>query len=234
MLEITQLSLIINQKEILRNISAKCFPGELVCILGRNGTGKSSLLKCISGLYHFEGSIKIFQQPLSKISTKKLAQQIAVVLPNLPAFSKTLNVFETISLGRIPHLNSLQSLNHTDRQIIEQAATITHVKPLLNKKLAQISDGERQRVMIARAIAQNTPIIIADEPTAFLDFYFRKEILQLFKTIAHKEQKIILLSTHEIELALGYADKLLLLNTYKEHLFLHEWQAKQVWEFLFQ
>lgn len=232
MLEVENISLAFGQKKIFENISFQGLQGELICILGRNGTGKSSLLQCISGSLKFEGTIKVFQKNIRELSAKEISQTISIVLPNTPTSAYALSVFETILLGRTPHLNWLSQIQEKDTQAVQEAITKTHVKALLNKKLQNLSDGERQRVMIARAIAQDTPIVVADEPTAFLDVYFRKQILQLFQRIAKEERKCVLVSTHEINLALEYADKLLILNNEKKHLFLNKWQAEQVWGFL--
>lgn len=232
MVEIQNVSLSFGQKKILENISFQCLQGELICILGRNGTGKSSLLQCISGFLKFEGTIKIFQKNIQELSAKEISRTISIVLPNTPVSAYALNVYETILLGRTPHLNWLAQTQEKDTQAIQEAIQKTEVQALLSKNLQNLSDGERQRVMIARAIAQDTPVVVADEPTAFLDVYFRKQILQLFQRIAQKERKCVLLSTHEIDLALEYADKLLLLNNEKKYLFLSNWQAEQVWEFL--
>lgn len=232
MIEIQNVSLSFGQKKILENISLQCSKGELICVLGRNGTGKSSLLQCISGFLKFEGTIKIFQKNIQELSAKEISRTISIVLPNTPVSAYALNVYETILLGRIPHLNWLAQIQEKDTQAVQEAIQKTQVQALLSKNLQNLSDGERQRVMIARAIAQDTPILIADEPTAFLDVYFRKQILQLFQRVAQEERKCVLLSTHEISLALEYADKLLLLNNEKKYLFLSEWRAEQVWEFL--
>lgn len=232
MVEVQNVSLSFGQKKILENISFQCLQGELVCILGRNGTGKSSLLQCISGFLKFEGTIKIFQKNIQELSAKEISRIISIVLPNTPVSAYALNVYETILLGRTPHFNWLAQMQEKDNQAIQDAILKTQVQALLSKNLQSLSDGERQRVMIARAIAQDTPIIVADEPTAFLDVYFRKQILQLFQRIAQEKRKCVFLSTHEIELALEYADKLLLLNNEKKHLFLSEWKSEQVWRFL--
>ncbi len=232
MLEVQDVSLSFGQRKILENISFQCSKGELICVLGRNGTGKSSLLQCISGFLKFEGTIKIFQKNIQELSAKEISRTISIVLPNTPVSAYALNVYETILLGRTPYFNWLAQMQEKDIQAIHNAIQKTQVQALLSKSLQNISDGERQRVMIARAIAQDTPVVVADEPTAFLDVYFRKQILQLFQRIAREEHKCILLSTHEIDLALEYADKLLLLNKEKKHLFLGKWQKEQVWEFL--
>ncbi|MCS6795001.1 MAG: ABC transporter ATP-binding protein [Raineya sp.] len=232
MLEVTNLSLNFGSKLILRNVSFSALQGELIYVLGRNGTGKSSLLKCISGLQKFQGKVKIGQKSISDYSTQELATKIALVLPTLSDSAHNLNVYEAVSLGRTPYLSWLAKLQEKDQEIIEKAISITQIRHLLDKNLSQLSDGERQRVMIARAIAQDTPIIIADEPTAFLDVYFRKQILELFKQITQNEGKTILLSTHEIELALACANKILLLGNAQQFLFLDKWQKDEVWQFL--
>jgi iron complex transport system ATP-binding protein len=130
-----------------------------------------------------------------------------------------LRVYETVALGRSPYLNWLGQAQARDLEVIEQALQITETKQFSDRFLYTLSDGERQRVMIARAIAQESPVIVLDEPTAFLDVYYRKQTMALLHKIAVEQKKCVISSTHEIDLAIEYAHQLLLLNLQGEHLF---------------
>ncbi len=187
--------------------------GKLACLLGRNGIGKSTLLRTLLKLQPaLAGEMYIENKNSTAISTTQLAKKISVVLTDqLP--NSNLKVDELIALGRQPYTNWLGSMTVADKAQIENAVRSTNISHLLSKKTFELSDGERQKVMITRALAQNTPIIMLDEPTAHLDIGNRIEIFKILKNLAVKQNKTVVISTHEIHLALALADELWLMDT---------------------
>lgn len=186
--------------------------GNLVSIIGGNGVGKTTLLRTISKLQQpINGQVFIQNKPLSRINNLEMAKEISLVLTDPPA-SKSISVREFITLGRHPHTNWIGRLTEMDKQKITKAIEVTNVKDLLDYKCFQLSDGQYQSIAIARAIAQDTPIIILDEPTTHLDLYNRASVLKLLQNLTKEYQKTILFSTHEIELALQLSDYILVLH----------------------
>lgn len=193
-------------------INVRIQKGELVGIIGANGVGKSTLLRTLCHLQPaLSGEIIIDQKPLSSYTPKYLAQQISVVLTEKPV-STNLTVQELIALGRQPYTNWIGTLNPSDYQQVQEAMEATDTQELKNKKCYELSDGQLQSVLIARAIAQDTPLILLDEPTTHLDIQNRIRVLLLLKNLVSKTQKSILFSTHEIELALQVCDKIILIK----------------------
>ncbi len=233
MLSVENLSLYY-EKPVLQDVNFSCEQGQLTCLLGRNGAGKSSLIRCIVGLEkNYQGKIFLDHRCLRTYPTKELAQKIAIVLSHKVDIPY-LRVYETVALGRSPYLNWLGQLTAHDKAIVAKALQITETEPFAHRFLHTLSDGERQRVMIARAIAQESPIIILDEPTAFLDVYYRKQTIAILHKIAIQEARCILLSTHEVDLAIAYAHQFLLLNLTRQNLFarLEETNEKEIYDFL--
>lgn len=200
---------------IASNLNIDLKPGNLVCLLGKNGIGKSTLLRTLTKVQPaIDGDIFINQKNLNEISNSNLSKQLSVVLTEkLPESS--LSVFELIALGRQPYTNWVGQLNTKDIKIIETALEETNTKHLMQAKYYQLSDGQLQKVLIARALAQNTDIIILDEPTAHLDIHHTIETFTLLKKLADKYGKTIIISTHEINLALQLADELWLMTPKK-------------------
>ncbi|WP_316930803.1 ABC transporter ATP-binding protein [Maribacter forsetii] len=186
--------------------------GELAAIVGINGIGKSTLLRTLGNFQpKISGSIEIEGKDLSTYNEIQLASKISVVLTESIA-SKNLSVYELLALGRQPYTNWLGKLSNDDISIINNSIDLLELEPFLDKKCFQLSDGQLQRVLIARALIQNTDIILLDEPTTHLDLYHKVQILKLLKTIAHKTNKVILFTSHEIELAIQLCDKMLILD----------------------
>ena len=186
--------------------------GELAAIIGINGVGKSTLLRTLANMQvSLKGQIQINSKPLSEYKSTILAKEISVVLTNT-LVSKNLSVQEVVTMGRQPYSNWIGSLSKKDKQKINEALDMLNLQELAQTPCYELSDGQLQRVMIARAIAQDTSIILLDEPTSHLDLYHKVHILKLLRSIAHKTHKTILFTSHEIELALQLCDKMLLLN----------------------
>lgn len=175
--------------------------GELYLLIGKNGVGKSTLLKSITGQLHpLKGSINIDGTPLRSMNDRAIAEKIAFVRSTFPS-TLFLRVEDYIALGRTPHTNALGRLNTVDFLAIDRSIDTLGLRHLVGKFTSELSDGERQMVAIARAIAQETPIIILDEPTAFLDYTNKKQVVDHLKTIAQSMEKCILLSTHDVHIA---------------------------------
>ena len=186
--------------------------GELTAIVGVNGIGKSTLLRTLGNVQpKLSGSIALNKLPLEQHTIAELAAEISVVLTE-PIASKNLTVQELISLGRQPYTNWIGTLTEDDKEKISLALDMVQMSELKSKKCYELSDGQLQRVMIARAIAQDTQLILLDEPTTHLDLYHKVQILKLLKSIAHTTKKTILFTTHEIEIAIQLCDKMLILE----------------------
>ncbi|NDW11882.1 ABC transporter ATP-binding protein [Bacteroides sp. 214] len=195
-------------KIVAENIHASINQGELTCLLGTNGIGKSTLLRTLSAFQpKLTGDIYIQGKKIEEYSTHQLAQLISVVLTDRLDV-RNMTAEELIGLGRSPYTGFWGTLDDENNQIVKQAISMIHIEELSNRMVHTLSDGERQKVMIAKALAQDTPIIFLDEPTAFLDFPSKVEIMQLLHQLSRETNKTIFLSTHDLELALQIADKL--------------------------
>jgi iron complex transport system ATP-binding protein len=197
-----------------KDINLEVNQGELVCLLGPNGAGKSTLLRTISGVQNqLHGNVILKDRFRSSFSIKELSQQIGLVLTERN-FSG-MRVIDLVSLGRYPYTGFFARLTKSDYKIVLKVLQDTGLIKFKHKLINELSDGEQQRVMIARVLAQQTPLIVLDEPTAFLDLPGRYEVFQMLVNLAHKNGKTILLSTHDLDLAIKFADKVWLLGTDK-------------------
>jgi iron complex transport system ATP-binding protein len=198
---------------VSKNISLSLAEGELVSLVGANGIGKSTLLRTIAGMQSaLNGSILLNGKNLNNYTLHQLASQLSVVLTEAPA-SKNLTVSELISLGRQPYTNWMGKLSDADIAAIDLAMKATNTQNLFERKCYELSDGQLQRILIARALAQDTPLILLDEPTTHLDLYHRAYILKLLKNLARETKKTILFSSHEIDLAIQLSDKMIVMAT---------------------
>lgn len=201
------------KKSIARALNATLQQGDLVALLGPNGCGKSTLLRTIAGLQPtLEGNIMCHGKPLTHYTARELAQNISIVLTQRVE-ADALTAHDVVNMGRIPYAQMFTNQSAVDHQLVQRAMQLTHTTAYAHQRISTLSDGERQRVFIAKSLAQNTPIILLDEPTAFLDFATKVHTLRLLKLLAHHENKAILLSTHDVELALHLCDKLWLLRS---------------------
>ena len=187
--------------------------GELVCLIGPNGSGKSTLLRTLTGLQKpLEGKTLIDGKDITFIKQHEKALKLALVLTERVDIENT-TVYNLVSLGRHPHSDWWGNVTDQEDTIIREAITMVHMDHKMHQNINELSDGERQRAMIAKALAQDTAIIMLDEPTAHLDLPNRVEIMLLLHKLAHTTQKAILLSTHELDLALQAADRIWLIST---------------------
>lgn len=185
---------------------------ELVAVIGINGVGKSTFLRTLSGMQPaLEGQIFINGKNWKEIPKSKLASLISLVLAEQP-ISKNLSVLELVALGRQPYTNWIGSITNEDKLQIKKALQLVEIENIQHKKCYELSDGQLQKVLIARALAQNTPIVILDEPTSHLDMHHKAQVLKLLKTLTRQTNKAILFATHEINLALQLCDKIILMQ----------------------
>lgn len=200
---------------VASNINIELHKGELVGLVGANGIGKSTLLRTLTKVQpSIGGTVFIHSKPLSHYTSIALAKVLSLVLTETIA-SKNLSVFELVALGRQPYTNWVGNLSKNDISIINKALSQTNLEELKQKKCFELSDGQLQKVMIARALAQDTSLIILDEPTTHLDMYHKAYVLKLLQKLAKQTNKTILFSSHEIDLAIQLCDKLIVMTNDK-------------------
>ena len=200
------------EKIVHQHLNFQLHAGELTCLLGANGAGKSTLLRTLSASQpSLAGELHMLNKPVSEYTEKERSRTIGVVLTD-KTFTGGLSVYELVALGRQPHTGFFGRLTKEDRRIVEEAMENVGIAHKAKNYTAELSDGERQKVMIAKALVQECPLILLDEPTAFLDVVSRIEIMHLLHRLAVEQNKAILLSTHDIEQALVLSDKLWLLT----------------------
>ena len=204
-------------KAVATDLQATLQAGEFTCLLGPNGVGKSTLLRTLSGfLQPLKGCVRLNNKDISTLKPHERSRQISVVLTT-KVDAENITVTELVSMGRYPYTGFFGNLNDADCQIVDEAMAMVGITPLKSRLIHTLSDGERQKTMIAKALAQQTPVIYLDEPTAFLDFPSKVGMMQLLRRLAHELNKTILLSTHDIEQALQVADRLWLLDNGRLH-----------------
>lgn len=197
---------------VLQNVNLNISCGEFVCILGPNGCGKSTLLRTIAGIQKpLAGNIILDNDDLSTIELSEIAKKISIALTENISMGN-ISVYSLVSMGRYPYSNWLGILRHEDFEIIDRALEVTGIAQYRDKNYMELSDGLKQKAIIARALAQDTPIILLDEPTAFLDITSKLEIMQMLRILANKFNKSIILSSHDLDLALQSADTIWLIS----------------------
>jgi len=200
---------------VASNINIELYSGELIGLIGANGIGKSTLLRTLTKVQKpLSGHILIKQKDINSLQTYDLAQTLSLVLTE-PIASKNLSVFELVALGRQPYTNWIGNLTEADLNQVEKALQLTNITSLKHKKCFELSDGQLQKVMIARALAQDTALIVLDEPTTHLDMYHKAYTLKLLQKLAKDTQKTILFSSHEIDLAIQLCDSLIVMTNHQ-------------------
>ena len=218
MIRFQSLSLGYGSRILIDSLSATVKRGELTALVGRNGTGKSTLLRAITGLgERIGGDILLGDKSIDSLSTAELATMVAFVTTDKVRIAN-LRCRDVVALGRAPYTNWIGRMQEQDEEIVMRSMELVGMSDYADKTMDRMSDGECQRIMIARALAQQTPIILLDEPTAFLDMPNRYELCTLLQRLAHEEQKCILFSTHELDIALALCDSIALISPPQLHL----------------
>lgn len=197
-----------SKKALLPPLNAAAGKGELIAIIGRNGIGKSTLLRTLTGLQPgISGSIFYYGKDIRDYTRLDLAREVGYISTEIVKVSN-MRVYDLVALGRFPHTNWIGKIEPEDDEIIKSALEKTSMSDFSKKYVSELSDGERQKVMISRILAQDTGIMIMDEPTAFLDIGSKYEILHLLHQLSRQNQKTIIFSTHDLQMAVSQADKI--------------------------
>ncbi len=195
------------EKVLMAPVDLDVREGEMVSLMGPNGIGKSTLLRTIACLHdRISGKILLSGMPLESYSAKELARRISFVFPGVAAVYN-MTVHELVSLGRFPHTNWLGRLSARDTEIVKDSINSVGLYNHINDRIGELSDGERQRVMIARALSQDTKLMLLDEPTAFLDLPNRYELISLLRNLSDRQNKSVIFSSHDIDIAIRETDK---------------------------
>ena len=214
-LKTSSLSIGYDSKTIASDINVTLSEGDIIALVGPNGAGKSTLFKTFSThIKPVDGKIELFGKDLQSYSPKERAKLLGIVLTERPD-DMFLKVFDVVAAGRYPYTGMFGKLNDDDEKEIKVSLELVGVNHLADRVFNTLSDGEKQKVMIAKAIAQNTPIIMLDEPTAFLDYPSKIELFSLLKKLAKEQKKAILFSSHDLELLLRYTDNLWIMSKNK-------------------
>ncbi len=199
-------------KEVASHIQATIRSGELTCLLGENGVGKSTLLRTLSAFQpKLSGHIWLLGREVESYTDRQLSRIISVVLTERCEI-RNMTVRDLVGMGRSPYTGFWGRLSQNDWEVVDRSIRLVGIEVLASRMVHTLSDGERQKVMIAKALAQETPIIFLDEPTAFLDYPSKVEIMQLLYRLIQTTEKTIFLSTHDLDLALEIADKIWLME----------------------
>ena len=203
------LSIGYSHKVIAADINAQIKGGELTCLIGRNGTGKSTLMRTLAGfLKPLGGSALLDGRDVSRLSPAERSHLISVVLTDRVDIDG-MRVKDLVSVGRQPYTGFFGKMSCDDEEVVNKAIADVGMTDFAGRQVNSLSDGERQKVMIAKALAQQTPVILLDEPTAFLDYPSKKEMFQMLAQLCHEQGKAVLVSTHDLDIALPIADSVI-------------------------
>ena len=210
MIEIKNLNVDFGPRRILKNISLDVKTGEMLALLGPNGSGKSTLIRALSGVVPASGSLLFSDRDLSGLNAAERARLMAVV-PQVALLPPAFTVWETVLLGRTPYLNFLGQISAKDEEIARCALAKVDVLDFAARRVGELSGGEQQRVLLARALAQSTPVLLLDEPTTHLDLQHQIGLLELVHKLAGQEKLTVLIALHDLNLAARYADRVALI-----------------------
>lgn len=211
MLEINQLSVTYGSKMILKNISLTAHASQVLAVVGPNGAGKSTLIKASSGVLPAKsGRICVAGKDIARLNAAKRARMIAVV-PQARSLPSAYSVYQAVLLGRTPHIDWLGHPKLHDHQQVTQALELTHTLDLSERRIGELSGGEQQRVLLARAIAQQTPVLLLDEPTTHLDLKHQTNFLNLIRKLAVEQKLAVMLVIHDLNLGSLYSDRVALI-----------------------
>lgn len=210
MLKIESLSVNYGTRRILHNVSLDVQSGEVLALIGPNGAGKSTLIRATSGVIPYTGYIRTNGDDFASFSTLQRARSIATV-PQAVSIPPAFTVWETVLLGRTPYLGFLGQASQKDEEIARQSLQRVSALPFIDRRVGELSGGEQQRILLARALCQSTPILLLDEPTAHLDLQYQVSLLELVTELAHKDKLAVLIALHDLNLAAHYADRIALM-----------------------
>ena len=208
MIELQKLTVGYGKKAVLSDINQTLESGRLICLLGSNGVGKSTLLRTLAGfLQPLSGKVLLNGRDLTHLSRAQRSKAVSVVLTERVEVPY-MKVADLVGMGRSPYTGFFGTLTTEDKTIVSEAIEMVGITSLAERTIDTLSDGERQKALLAKALAQQTPIILLDEPTAFLDFHAKISTLRLMQKLAHEMNKTIFMSTHDVEMALRLSDLL--------------------------
>jgi len=208
MIELQHLTVGYGDRAVLSDINLTLKAGQMVCLLGSNGVGKSTLLRTLVGFIPpLSGKVLLQGRDLLSLSLSERSRSVSVVLTERVEVPY-MKVADLVGMGRSPYTGFFGTLSEEDRAIIDEAIEMVGIASLAERTIDTLSDGERQKAMLAKALAQQTPVILLDEPTAFLDFHAKASTLRLMLRLAHETNKTIFLSTHDVEMAIQLSDAL--------------------------
>jgi iron complex transport system ATP-binding protein len=211
MLQIDNLTVSYGSREVVHDVSFRVASGQVVALVGPNGAGKSTLVRAVSGVVPVKGGdVHVDGSRLSRLSTIQRARYLAVV-PQARSLPPAFTVYETVLLGRTPHLGWLGRMGPQDHERVRYALEHTQLLPLADRYVGELSGGEQQRVLVARALAQDTPVMLLDEPTTHLDLQHRESLVRLIRDLALQKGLAILMVLHDLNLAGPYADRVALM-----------------------
>jgi iron complex transport system ATP-binding protein len=211
MLKIQSLSVSYGARQVLHNVSLDVQSGEVLALIGPNGAGKSTLIRAVSGVIPIAGGqVRTNGDNFAALSTIQRARYVATV-PQAVSLPPAYSVWETVLLGRTPYLGFLGQPSQKDEDIARQSLARVSALPFADRRVGELSGGEQQRVLLARALCQSTPILLLDEPTAHLDLQYQVSLLELVSELAHKDHLAVLVALHDLNLAAHYADRIALM-----------------------
>ena len=213
MIELRNISLGFGSRRLITEASTRFECGKITALLGRNGTGKSTLLRTIAALQRpLEGEVLVGGDSVATIGSQQLSLRLSFVNTERVDV-EALRVLDVVAIGRSPYTDWMGRLSSDDEDVVRRSIALAGIEHLAERYVDTLSDGECQRVMIARALAQDTPVILLDEPTSFLDLPNRYELCRLLAELAHNQNKCIIFSTHDLDIALSLADTIALVDT---------------------
>jgi iron complex transport system ATP-binding protein len=210
MLKIQNLSVSYGPRRVLHDVSLEVGSGEVLALIGPNGAGKSTLIRAASGVIPCTGRVRTNGDDFASLSTIQRARYIATV-PQAVSLPPAYTVWETVLFGRTPHLGFLGQPSQKDEEAARQALARVSALPFAERRVGELSGGEQQRVLLARALCQSTPILLLDEPTAHLDLQYQVGLLELVSELAHRDKLAVLIALHDLNLAAHYADRIALM-----------------------
>lgn len=211
MLEIHSLSVAYGERRALKNVSFALNAGEILAVIGPNGAGKSTLIRALSGVVHPQGGKMLLNgQEINRMNPGERARHISVV-PQAAHLPPAFTAWETVLLGRTPYLNWLGQISAKDEALAGKAMRRTDTLELADRLVGELSGGEQQRLMLARALTQSAPLLLMDEPTAHLDLQYQLNLLQLIRALVQEDRLAVLIAMHDLNLVARFADRVLLL-----------------------